>query len=57
MCIRSNVALCVHPDFKYIKVKDPATGKVYVVAESRLSALPGAMPTAGATSYACVYLR
>ena len=40
----SNLALCVHPDFAYVRVKDPATGAVYVVAESRLAALPGAIP-------------
>lgn len=39
----SNLALCVNPEFTYLKVKDPATGKVYVVAESRLAEIPGAV--------------
>lgn len=38
------MALCVHPDFSYVKVKDPATGRVYIVAESRLKDIPGAVP-------------
>jgi isoleucyl-tRNA synthetase len=40
----SNLALCVHPEFDYLKVQDPKTGKIYVVAESRLSSIPGAVP-------------
>lgn len=40
----SNLALCVHPDFDYVQVKDPASGAVYIVAESRLASLPGAVP-------------
>ena len=40
----SNLALCVHPEFDYLRVQDPKTGKIYIVAESRLSALPGAVP-------------
>ena len=39
----SNLALCVHPDFVYVRARDPASGKVYIVAESRLAALPGAV--------------
>ena len=39
----SNLALCVNPEFTYLKVKDPATGKVYVVAETRLAEIPGAV--------------
>ena len=42
----SNLALCVNPDFAYVRAKDPATGKVYVVAESRLASIPGAAPKA-----------
>lgn len=42
----SNVALCVNPEFTYVKVKDPASGKVYIVGESRLSEIPGAVPKA-----------
>jgi isoleucyl-tRNA synthetase len=41
----SNLALCVHPELTYVRAKDPATGKVYVVAEARLCALPGAVPS------------
>ncbi|GBF99525.1 hypothetical protein Rsub_11959 [Raphidocelis subcapitata] len=40
----SNLALCVHPEFGYVKVRNPDTGAVYIVAESRLEALPGAVP-------------
>ncbi len=40
----SNLALCVHPDFVYVKAKDPATGRVYIVAEALLHELPGAVP-------------
>ena len=42
----SNLALCVNPEFTYLKVKDPATEKVYIVAEARLSEIPGAVPKA-----------
>lgn len=37
----SNLALCVHPEFAYVYIKNPA-GKVFVVAEARMSSLPGA---------------
>lgn len=40
----SNLALCVNPEFDYVKARDPSTGKVYVVAEERLSEIPGAVP-------------
>ncbi|GAX77028.1 hypothetical protein CEUSTIGMA_g4475.t1 [Chlamydomonas eustigma] len=40
----SNVALCVHPELTYVKVRDPVKDKVYIVAESRLASLPGAIP-------------
>jgi isoleucyl-tRNA synthetase len=40
----SNLALCVNPEFVYLKVKDPATGKVYIVGKDRLSQIPGAVP-------------
>ena len=43
----SNLALCVNPGFTYVRARDPATGRVYVVAESRLAAVPGAVPKAG----------
>lgn len=45
--LTSNLALCVHPEFDYVKVKDPASGAVYIVAESRLSAVPGAVAKKG----------
>ena len=34
----------MNADFVYVKVKDPASGRVYIVAESRLAELPGAVP-------------
>ena len=34
----------MNPDFEYVRARDPATGKVYIVAESRLPSLPGAVP-------------
>ena len=43
----SNQALCVNADFVYLKVKDPATGRCYIVAEARLGELPGAVPKPG----------
>jgi len=33
----SNLALCVHPEFTYVKVRDLASGRVYVLLQSRLS--------------------
>ena len=38
--------MCVHPDFDYVKVRDPATQRVYIVAQARLAELPGAVPKA-----------
>ncbi|KAJ0263495.1 hypothetical protein HA466_0038390 [Hirschfeldia incana] len=35
-----NLALCVNAKFVYLKVRNKNSGRVYVVAESRLSALP-----------------
>ncbi|XP_067109037.1 isoleucine--tRNA ligase, cytoplasmic [Osmerus mordax] len=35
----SNLALCVNPEFQYVKVKDNATGKVYIMMEARLGGL------------------
>ena len=43
----SNLALCVNPGFDYVKVKDPASGRVYIVADCRLGELPGAVPKEG----------
>ncbi|KAH6765950.1 tRNA synthetase class I L [Perilla frutescens var. hirtella] len=36
----SNLALCVNASFVYVKVRNKFNGKVFVVAESRLSELP-----------------
>ncbi|WCJ38044.1 Isoleucine--tRNA ligase cytoplasmic [Euphorbia peplus] len=36
----SNLALCVHPDLFYVKVRNKFSGNIYVVAESRLAELP-----------------
>ncbi|CAH9101166.1 unnamed protein product [Cuscuta europaea] len=36
----SNLALCVNSKFVYLKVRNKFDGKIYVVAESRLSELP-----------------
>ena len=36
----------MHPDFDYVKVRDPVTQRVYIVAEARLAELPGAVPKA-----------
>ncbi|XP_073681649.1 isoleucine--tRNA ligase, cytoplasmic-like [Garra rufa] len=35
----SNLALCVNPDFIYVKVKDNTSQKVYIMMEARLVAL------------------
>jgi len=35
----SNLALCVHPDMEYCKVKDNKTEKVYIMMEARLTQL------------------
>ncbi|KAH7572769.1 hypothetical protein JRO89_XS03G0009900 [Xanthoceras sorbifolium] len=40
----SNLALCVNANFTYVKVRNRYTGKIYVVAESRLSSLPSEKP-------------
>ncbi|XP_076925325.1 isoleucine--tRNA ligase, cytoplasmic-like [Bidens hawaiensis] len=36
----SNLALCVNSNLVYVKVKSKSNGKIYIVAESRLSELP-----------------
>jgi len=43
----SNLGLCVHPDMTYVKVKDPASGAVYIVLEARMDQIPGAIPKEG----------
>ncbi|KAJ1980253.1 isoleucine--tRNA ligase, partial [Dimargaris cristalligena] len=35
----SNLALCVNPDFEYIKIRDGETGQLYVLLEKRLDVL------------------
>ncbi|WCJ41408.1 Isoleucine--tRNA ligase cytoplasmic [Euphorbia peplus] len=40
----SNLALCVNGNFDYVKVRNKHTGKVYIVAECRLSGLPHEKP-------------
>ncbi|KAK3229154.1 hypothetical protein Dsin_001035 [Dipteronia sinensis] len=40
----SNLALCVNANFTYVKVRNRYTGKIFVVAESRLSSLPSEKP-------------
>eukprot|EP00898_Chlorokybus_atmophyticus_P002811 jgi/Chlat1/3530/Chrsp23S03703 len=40
----SNLALCVHPEFVYTRVKETVTGKVYILAECRLAQLPAKKP-------------
>ena len=37
----------MNPGFDYVKVKDPASGRVYIVAQCRLGELPGAVPKEG----------
>ncbi|XP_054791826.1 isoleucine--tRNA ligase, cytoplasmic-like [Prosopis cineraria] len=40
----SNLALCVNANFSYVKVRNKFSGKVYIVAESRLISLPMEKP-------------
>ncbi|KAI9276036.1 isoleucyl-tRNA synthetase [Sporodiniella umbellata] len=35
----SNLAVCVHPDFEYIKIHDEASGNNYILMEKRLTML------------------
>ncbi|KAJ1916022.1 isoleucine--tRNA ligase [Mycoemilia scoparia] len=35
----SNLALCVHPNFEYIKIKDEESGKIFILLEKRLDSL------------------
>lgn len=35
----SNLALCVHPDFEYIKIKDGKTGNIYILLEKLLNSI------------------
>ena len=43
----SNLGLCVHPEFQYVKVKDLKNGHHFIIAESRLSQLYPAMKKKG----------
>lgn len=46
----SNLALCVNENFTYVKVRNKFSGKIFVVAESRLSVLPTEKPKSNVTS-------
>lgn len=46
----SNLALCVNANFVYVKVRNKHSGKVLVLAESRLSELPREKPKQSATN-------
>ncbi|XVF08373.1 hypothetical protein REPUB_Repub06bG0221000 [Reevesia pubescens] len=46
----SNLALCVNSNFVYVKVRNKYSGKIYVVAESRLSELPTEKPKSSAAN-------
>ncbi|KAJ4723257.1 Isoleucine--tRNA ligase, cytoplasmic [Melia azedarach] len=46
----SNLALCVNVNFAYVKVRNKYSGKIYVVAECRLSALPNEKPKSNAAN-------
>ncbi|KAJ3369980.1 isoleucine--tRNA ligase [Allomyces arbusculus] len=35
----SNLALCVHPDFEYVKIKDQESGMHYILLEKRLDSI------------------
>ena len=35
----SNLALCVHPDLQYVRVKELSSGKIYILMEARLISL------------------
>ncbi|XWS57331.1 hypothetical protein CRYUN_Cryun09bG0164900 [Craigia yunnanensis] len=48
--LSSNLALCVNPNFVYVKVRSKYSGKTYVVAELRLSDLPTEKPKSNAAN-------
>ena len=35
----SNLALCVHPELEYVRVREKSTGKIYILMEARLISL------------------
>ncbi len=35
----SNLALCVHPNLDYVKIKEAASGKVFILMEARLPSM------------------
>ncbi|GMH96916.1 hypothetical protein TrST_g6254 [Triparma strigata] len=41
----SNLALCVHPEMEYVKIKDLATSSIWVLAKTRLSQVYPIMKT------------
>ncbi|KAH7654805.1 Isoleucine--tRNA ligase protein [Dioscorea alata] len=48
----SNLALCINANFIYAKVKEKSSGKIYIVAESRLSSLPSRKTNLSAPNFA-----
>lgn len=42
----SNLALCVHPDFTYLKIQDEASGRIYYIHEALLGTLYPKLKTA-----------
>jgi isoleucyl-tRNA synthetase len=42
----SNLALCVHPDFTYLKIQDEATSNIYYINEKLLTTLYPKIKTA-----------
>ncbi|PRQ33671.1 putative isoleucine--tRNA ligase [Rosa chinensis] len=51
----SNLALCVNPNLTYVKVCNRCSGRVYVVAESRVSSLPSERPRRAAYDCSNIY--
>lgn len=43
----SNLALCVNPDFDYVRLRNAAKGTVLIVAENRMAHVPGAVAKKG----------
>jgi len=42
----SNLALCVHPDFTYLKIQDEASGRIFYIHEALLGTLYPKLKTA-----------
>ena len=49
----SNLALCVNPKYEYVKVKDVASGKMYIVMAARLVQIYPGLGSAVRDSNAC----